>query len=176
MAAIIINSFVNREPAHVVLPRNLKNADQDSAIPRQPKIWIPSEDDIYVDDERVPKGDFDSKLGEKVDDFLKRPAEANRIVYIASSINVDWGTIVRVVNSARERGVERIGLIVEGNGRAKNRFLLQIPPLRDPNEDLSKVKPNPLSLVVKLFYDQVELDSGAWPLIRAGRERRQRER
>ncbi len=102
-----------------------------------------------------------SSLGEKISEFLKRPAGANRIVYIASSIDVNWGTVVNIINRVRERGVDRIGLIVESNDHTKKRFLLQIPGLRDPNEDLSKLKPSPLPLGVVLSTDlQLKLIKG----------------
>jgi biopolymer transport protein ExbD len=152
LAAICIIPLV-REGPFLLLPRNTKNAEPDRAIKTQSKIWIPSNDEIYVDDDPIQKPDFDSRLGERIDEFLKRPAGANKLVYIASSIDVNWGTVVNVINRTRERGVDRIGLIVEGNDHTKKRFLLQIPVQRDPNEDVSKLKPNPLTLVVSIWID-----------------------
>ncbi len=152
LAAICIFPLV-REGPFLSLPWNTKNAEPDRAIKTQPKIWIPSNDEIYVDDDLIQKADFNSRLGEKIDEFLKRPAAANQIVYIASSIDVDWGTIVNVINRMRDKGVDRIGLIVASNDRTKKRFLLQILPQRDPNEDISKLKPNPLTLVVSISID-----------------------
>ena len=162
LAAICIFPLL-REGPFVSLPRNTKNAEADRAIKTQPKIWIPSNDEIYVDDDLIQKADFDSKLGEKISEFLKRPAGANRIVYIASSTNVNWGMVVNVINRMRERGVDRVGLIVESNVHTKKRFLLQIPPQRDPNEDISKLKPNPLLLGVFLSPDlQLKLITGGY--------------
>jgi biopolymer transport protein ExbD len=160
MAAICIIPFV-REGPFVSLPRNTKNAEPDRAIKTQPKIWIPSNDKIYVDDDLIQEADFNSKLGEKISEFLKRPAGANGIVYIVSSVDVDWGTVVNVINRMRERGVDRIGLIVEGNDQTKKRFLLPNPPPRDPDEDLIKLKPDPLLLGVALGADlQIKLITG----------------
>ena len=160
MAVICIIPFLNSADVHVALPRQVKNADHDRAIRKQPRISIPANDEVYVGDERIPKADFDSQLGEKIDESLKRQSEGNRIVNIAGSIGVEWGTIVHVISSAREKRVDRIGLIVNGD-LAKDRFLLQIPPERDPNEDISKLKPNPVLLVVALSYDlQLKLITG----------------
>ena len=160
LAAICIFPLV-REGPFLSLPWNTKNAEPDRAIKTQPKIWIPSNDEIYVDDDLIQKADFDSRLSEKISEFLKRPAEANKLVYIASSINVNWGTVVNVINRIRERGVDRIGLIVQGNDQTKKRFLLQIPPLRDPDEDLSKLKPDPLLLGLAVGADlQIKLVTG----------------
>jgi biopolymer transport protein ExbD len=160
LAAICIFPLV-REGPFVSLPRNTKNAEPDRAIKTQPKIWIPSNDEIYVDDDLIQKADFDSRLGEKISEFLKRPAGANKLVYIASSIDVKWGTVVNVINRVRERGVDRIGLIVQGDDHTKKRFLLQILPQRDPNEDISKWKPSSLPLGVVLATDlQLKLIRG----------------
>ena len=161
-AAIVIIPFLESDPI-VSLPLNAKNAEPDSAIQRrrQPKIWIPSNDKIYINDDLIQEADFNSKLGEKISEFLKRPTGANGIVYIASSVSVDWGTVVNVINRMRERGVDRIGLIVESNDHAKNRFLLQIPAPRDPDEDFSKLKPDPLLLGVAIGADrQIKLITG----------------
>lgn len=158
MAAIVIFPFLERDEVNVMLPRQLKNADRDPAIRRQPKISISSNDEVSVDRELIPKPDLDSQLGEKIDESLKRRSEANRIVNIASSIDVEWGRIVQVVNRVREKRVDRIGLIVEN---LVNRFLLQIPQQRDPNEDLSKLQPSPLPLGVVLSTDlQLKLIRG----------------
>ena len=144
-----------------MLPRNTKNAEPDRAIKTQPKIWIPSNDEIYVDDDLIQKADFNSRLGEKISEFLKRPAGANKLVYIASSTNVDWGMVVNVINRMRDKGVDRIGLIVRSNDRTKKRFLLQILPQRDPNEDVSKLKVNPLILQIELYSNlNVYLNTG----------------
>jgi biopolymer transport protein ExbD len=162
MAAIVMIPFL-KDDIIVALPRQVKNADHDRAIRRQPRISIPTADEVYVGDELIPKADFDSQLGEKIDESLKQQSEANRIVNIASSINVDWGKIVYVINSAREKRVDRVGLIVAGDHGTENRFLLQIPPQRDPNEDMSKLKPNPLLLGVFLSPDlQLKLITGGY--------------
>jgi biopolymer transport protein ExbD len=160
LAAIVIIPFVKHDIS-VALPRQVKNADHDPAIRRQPRISIPTDDEVYVGDEQIPKADLDSQLGEKIDESLKRRSEANRIVIIAGAIGVQWGTIVRVIKSVREKRLDRIGLIVRGDNNGENRFLIQIPPERDPNEDLSKLKPNPLVLGVALSYDlQLKLITG----------------
>jgi biopolymer transport protein ExbD len=162
MAAIVAFPFLEDNHA-VLLPHYVKNAEADRAIKKNPKIWIPANDEIYVDDEQISKADFNSKLDDEIEKFLKRSAEASKIIYVASSILVDWGTVVRVINSAREKGVDRAGLVVLGNGDAKNRFLVQIPPLRDPNEDISKLKPSGLLLFITVprYGEEIKLAEGA---------------
>ena len=161
MAAIAMIPFIPKDVVDVSLPWQVKNADHDKAMRRQLGISIPNKDEIYVGDEQI-QGDFNTKLGEKIDEFLKRQSEANRIVNIYSSTDIEWGTIVRVMNVAREKGIDRIGLVVKGDKNSENRFLPQIPPQRDPNQDVSKLKPNPLTLVVSIGQDlQLKLNQDA---------------
>src|SRR5207253_7088624 len=118
MAAIAMIPFIEKHVVSVALPRQVKNADIDRTIRRQhDKISIASNDEVYVGDERILKADFASRLGEKIEESLKQQSQANRVLYIASSFDVQWGTIVRVINSARAKRVDRIALIVEGDNK-----------------------------------------------------------
>jgi biopolymer transport protein ExbD len=156
MAAIVIMPLLNLnwyapDDIKLILPRGLNNAERDSAILKGSIIWIPSNDEIYVGSERIPKADFASTVANKIDELLKRQAVPNGTLYIVASINVDYGTVVNAIRAVPRQRVSQVGLIVEGSsGSLANRFLLQIPPLRDPNEDLGKLKPSPLPLGVVL--------------------------
>jgi len=162
MAAICIFPLI-REGPFISLPRDMKNADPDRAMKTRHKIWIPSNEEVYVDDERIATAKSASQLEGKVEEFLKQPANLNQIVYIAAATNADWGTIVSVLNGARKKGVTQIGLVVDGNNRQKKRFLVQIPAAPDPNEDVSRLKPDPLLLAVVLDLDQFRLISAETP-------------
>jgi biopolymer transport protein ExbD len=160
MAVIAIIPFLKSDIL-VVLPREVKNGDHDRAIRKQLRISVPARDEVYVGDERIPN--VDSRLGAQIEESLKRQSEANRIVNIASATYVEWGTILQIINSAREKGVDRIGLIVEDVNGSENRFLLPIPHLQDPNEDILKSKPNPNLLRVTLSTDQeLKLNTGGY--------------
>ncbi|MDX6498214.1 MAG: hypothetical protein QOG23_1474 [Blastocatellia bacterium] len=135
----------------VVLPRRVNNADREPAVLKESAVTVsvPAEDEFYVGRERYPKDD----LGYQVSRRLKGQAEANRIVYVAGGASVDYSNIVGVINNVRKEGVTRIGLLVDqqsGSGEAPSILHVQIPAEPDFNEDLSKVSPNPLTLVVSI--------------------------
>lgn len=159
MAAVVIMPLLNPnmdapDNISLTLPRDVKNAERDPAIRKDSIVWIPSNDEIYVDVERIPKADFDSKLAARVDEFLKRRNGPNKTAYIAASFPIEYGTVVRVINAIRasREQVQQVGLIVQGHS-PWDRLLLQIPASRDPNEDLGKSKPSPLPLGVVLSTD-----------------------
>jgi biopolymer transport protein ExbD len=167
MAAIAIVPLLNPnmdapDDISLGLPRDVKNAERDPAIRKDSIVWIPSSDETYVDDERIPKADFGSRLAARVDEFLKRRKEPNKTVYIAASFPIEHGTVVRVINAIRASNehVQQVGLIVKGHS-PWDRLLLQIPRELDPNKDLSQLKLDPLLLGVALSADlQVELRTG----------------
>jgi biopolymer transport protein ExbD len=163
IAALALIPLLKSSDIFVALPRAVTNSENDRAMRKQVRISIPNDDEIYLGNELIPKGDSYSQLGQKLDDSLKRQPAPNRIVNIAGSVSVEWGTIVQIINSAREKGVDRIGLIVEGNNGSENRFLLPIPHLRDPNEDILKSKPNPNLLRVTLStHQELKLNTGGY--------------
>jgi len=167
MAAIVILGFLGLnidapDDVSLMLQRDVKNAERDPAIRKESIVWIPSDDEVYADDERIPKADFDSRLADRVDEFLKRRKEPNKTVYLAASFPTEYGTVVRVIDAIRasKQHVQQVGLIVEGHS-PWDRFLLQIPALRDPNEDVSKLQPSTLPLGVVLSTDlQLKLIRG----------------
>ena len=174
MAAVVIIPLLDinmdaPDGVSVSLPGyQVKNAERDPAIRKDSIIWIPSNDEIYVGDERIPKADFASSLPNKVDEWLKRQTETKRVVYMAASDfgtageSVYYDTIVKaiwgIINSREP--VQQIGLIVHGSGGRLDRFLILIPRQTDPNEER---KLNPLLLGVSLSSDlQVKLITGEY--------------
>jgi biopolymer transport protein ExbD len=169
MAAIAIIPLLNPnmdapDDISLSLQSNVRNAERDPAIRKDSIIWIPGDDEIYVDDVRIPKADFGSRLADTVAELLKRRKEPNKAIYIAASFPIEYGTVVRVINAVRvsKQHVQQVGLIVQGKG-PWDRLLLQIPRERDPDQDLIKLKPNPLLLGVSLSSDlQVKLITGGY--------------
>lgn len=138
----------------VVLPRNVNNGEREPAVLKESAVTVsvPAEDEFYVGRERYPKDD----LGDMVSRRLKGQAEADRIVYVAGGAFVDYRNIVGVIDKIRKKGVTRIGLLVDQQstrGEAPSLFRVQIPAKPDPNDDLSKFKPDPLTLVVSISRD-----------------------
>ena len=134
----------------VELPRGLGYATSDPALISESAIIvsIPSGNEFYVGNRRISK----DQLGAQISELLKQD-EANRIVYIVSSPGADYGIVVDVLQIIRERDVEQFGLIVDRGSSSevlRGVFLIQVPTMRDPGEDISKLKPNPLTLVASV--------------------------
>lgn len=138
----------------VVLPRNVTNADREPAVLKESAVIVsvPAEDQFYVGRDPVPK----DVVGDMVSRRLKGHAEAERIVYVAGGALIDYRNIVGVIDKVRREGVSRLGLLVDQqsrSGEAPSLLRVQIPVEPDPNDDLSKLKPNPLTLVVSISLD-----------------------
>lgn len=139
---------------YIALPRNVTNAEPEPAVLKESAVTlsVPEKSTFYVGRERFPK----DELSFQISRLLKGQTEANRIVYVAGGALNDYGDVVAILDSARKEGVVRIGLLVDqqsSSGDAPSLFRVQIPAEPDPNEDLSKLKPNPLTLVVSISPD-----------------------
>jgi biopolymer transport protein TolR len=96
----------------VALPKNMNNPDVDPNIIKESSIVIsiPSNGQYYLGKNQVPK----EQLAEKVDSMLKNvKKDEDRIVYIKSGVNVDYGDVVTVINEVRKLGVDKIGLVAD---------------------------------------------------------------
>lgn len=136
----------------IILPKGVKNAAVDPAAQNESAVIVsvPQEEEFFVGANQYSKDD----VAEKVSRLLAGQAENNRIVYLAAGHFLDYGVVANVTDSLRKEGVVRIGLLVEpagGNGRSSLR--VEIPAEPSPNDDLSKLKPNPLTLVASMSKD-----------------------
>lgn len=95
----------------VTLPKDMKNPDVDPAIIKESSvvISIPNDTDFYIGKEKVDE----NEIGPRVDKMLKSKTEAERIVYIKSSVGVQYGTVVKIINLVRKQGVDKIGLVAD---------------------------------------------------------------
>jgi len=144
--------FSNLGPP-VILPKHVSHADLDPAAEKDSAVIVilPATEQYYVGANQFPQ----DEVGEKVSRLLAGTAEPNRIVYIRAGYSLDYGEVANVINSLRKVGVARIGLSVESPAGASGPRVLhvQIPPEPNENDDPSKVKPNPLTLVVSIAKD-----------------------
>ena len=94
----------------VQLPTS-KFPDRDDAINKETSvvIAIPDEGQFYINKERVNQAD----IPQRVSNMLKSKPLEERVVYIKSGKAVKYGTVVGVVDSVREAGFDRIGLVSE---------------------------------------------------------------
>jgi biopolymer transport protein ExbD len=94
----------------VTLPTS-KHPDRDDAIVKETSvvIAIPEEGQFYINKDRVNPAD----IPQRVSNMLKTKPLVEQVVYIKSGKLVKYGTVVGVVESVRDAGFDRIGLVAE---------------------------------------------------------------
>jgi biopolymer transport protein ExbD len=94
----------------VSLPKS-KYPDPDPNIIKDTSavVSITPDDKIFFGRDQVSKDDLAKKIGNVLKDKL--PAE--QVVYVKSDRLVKYGTVVGVIDTIREAGYERIGLVAE---------------------------------------------------------------
>ena len=95
----------------VMLPRDVNNATEDMAINREDSVIvsIPQDGQYYLGKKLVSLEDLKSE----VEKALSKKKEEEKIVYIKSGIEVQYGEVVKVINAVREKGVDKIGLVAD---------------------------------------------------------------
>ncbi|HET9478278.1 MAG TPA: biopolymer transporter ExbD [Pyrinomonadaceae bacterium] len=96
----------------VALPKNMNYPEEDPRIIKESSvvISIPENGEYYLGKQRLQR----EQLGEQVDRMLEKiKNEQDRIVYIKSGVNVDYGDVVNVINEVRKLGVDKIGLVAD---------------------------------------------------------------
>jgi len=114
----------------VPIPRDLKNPDEDQAINKETSVIVsvvcrppdapqctPEMTEYYLGKKKVNLDD----LKAQVEKSLANKKEEDKIVYVKSGVNVNYGEVVKVINAVREKGVDKIGLVADkkkGGGAA----------------------------------------------------------
>jgi len=96
----------------VALPKNMNNPDVDPNIIKESSIVIsvPNDGEYYLGKIRVQK----EQLTDKVDTMLKGIKNENdRIVYIKSGVDVDYGRVVDAIKTIRKQDIDKIGLVAD---------------------------------------------------------------
>jgi biopolymer transport protein TolR len=106
----------------VPIPRDLKNPDEDQAINKETSVIVsvvcrppdspqctPEATEIYLGKKKVNLED----LKTQVEKALQNKKEEEKIVYVKSGVNVNYGEVVRVINAVREKGIDKIGLVAD---------------------------------------------------------------
>lgn len=95
----------------VNLPKELNAPTEDLEITKDTSvvITIPNNTDFYVGKDPFPL----TTLGEKIKSMMKDKAPAQRIVYIKSGIEVDYGTVVKAIDIIRKQDIDKIGLVAD---------------------------------------------------------------
>jgi len=95
----------------VNLPRETLYATEDAAINKETSVVlaIPDNNSVYIGKEPFPK----DQLGDKLAKLMERKTEAEKIVYIKSGVNVDYGNLVEIINIIRKQNIDKIGLVAD---------------------------------------------------------------
>jgi biopolymer transport protein ExbD/biopolymer transport protein TolR len=95
----------------VNLPRDMNTPDEDDQITKETSvvIAIPDNNNFYIGKDPFPL----TSLGEKIQTMMRDKAPAQRIVYIKSGVDVDYGTVVQAIDVIRKQDIERVGLVAD---------------------------------------------------------------
>ena len=72
-------------------------------------IAIPADGEFYIGRDKVAQADIPTR----VKNILKDKPAPEQVVYIKSGRLVKYGTVVEVIDSIRDAGFDRIGLVAE---------------------------------------------------------------
>ena len=146
----------------VNLPRDIKYSETDYKIDKEDAaiISLPNGDQIYLGKERTVTSK--DELGDKLKQLLQTQTGSEKMVYLAASIQSDYGSIVQICYAIRKQKVAHVGLLVNKTGsNFPSRLAVDLPAEPDPNEDISTLKPNPLRLIVSISSPDLRLTLNA---------------
>jgi biopolymer transport protein ExbD len=94
----------------VALPKS-KNPDADPNIIKETSVVvaIPNDSELYIGRDKIAQADIPKTIQKLMKD--KPPNE--QVIYVKSGRLVQYGTVVQVIDSIREAGFEKIGLVSE---------------------------------------------------------------
>src|SRR5919107_233178 len=95
----------------VALPRDMNNPDEDPAIIKESSVVvaITENGDIYLGKKKVDK----DQLKSEIDTKMAGKVDTERIVYLRSDINANYGQVVSTNNLIRDAGIAQIGLVAD---------------------------------------------------------------
>ena len=103
----------------VALPKEMNNPEVDPAIIKESSVVvaITKDNEYYIGKDKIETVDLTDKIQKAMEN--KKPEE--RIVYVKSDVNANYGSVVEVINTVRQAGVDQIGLVADkkkGGGAA----------------------------------------------------------
>ncbi|MDQ3908678.1 MAG: biopolymer transporter ExbD [Acidobacteriota bacterium] len=95
----------------VAIPKEMKNPEVDKAIIKESSVVvaITADNQFYVGKEKIDLTELKDRINKAMEN--KQPDE--RIVYIKSDVNADYGSVVEVINTIRQAGIDQIGLVAD---------------------------------------------------------------
>jgi biopolymer transport protein ExbD/biopolymer transport protein TolR len=107
---MVITPFL-QQGVSVALPRDMNNPDEDPAIIKESSVVvaITKEGDIYLGKKKIDK----DQLKSEIDTKMATKEDKDRIVYIRSDIEANYGAVVDTINLIRDAGIDQIGLVAD---------------------------------------------------------------
>ena len=115
---MVITPFL-QQGVSVSLPRDMRNPDEDPAIIKETSVVVAITEDgkLFIGKKPIDK----EQLKAEIDTKMATKADAERIVYIRSDVNANYGQVVETINLIRDSGIDQIGLVADkrkGEGAA----------------------------------------------------------
>ncbi|HEX7315312.1 MAG TPA: biopolymer transporter ExbD [Pyrinomonadaceae bacterium] len=107
---MVITPFL-QQGVSVALPRDMNNPDEDPAIIKESSVVvaITENGDIYLGKKKIDK----DQLKTEIDTKMAGKVDTERIVYLRSDINANYGAVVETINLIRDAGIDQIGLVAD---------------------------------------------------------------
>jgi biopolymer transport protein TolR len=118
---MVVTPFL-QQGVTVPIPREMMNPDEDPDINKETSVILsvvcrppdapqctPETTEVYLGKKKVNLEDMKSQ----VEKALEKKEGKERIVYVKSGVNVNYGEVVRVINAVREKGIDKIGLVAD---------------------------------------------------------------
>ncbi|HEX8422554.1 MAG TPA: biopolymer transporter ExbD [Pyrinomonadaceae bacterium] len=103
----------------VALPKEMNNPEVDPAIIKESSVVvaITKDNEYYIGKDKIETLDLKDKITKQ----METKSAEERIVYVKSDVNANYGSVVEVINTVRQAGVDQIGLVADkkkGGGAA----------------------------------------------------------
>jgi biopolymer transport protein ExbD/biopolymer transport protein TolR len=107
---MVITPFL-QQGVSVALPRDMKNPDEDKNIikPSSVVVAITKEGKLFLGKKEIDK----EQLKKEIDEKMATKQDQDRIVYIRSDVEANYGTVVDTINLIRDSGIDQIGLVAD---------------------------------------------------------------
>jgi biopolymer transport protein TolR len=118
---MVVTPFL-QQGVTVPIPREMTNPEEDTAINKETSVILsvvcrppdapqctPEATEVYLGKKKVNLEDMKSQ----VEKALQNKEGKERIVYVKSGVNVNYGEVVKVINAVREKGIDKIGLVAD---------------------------------------------------------------
>ena len=107
---MVITPFL-QQGVSVALPRDMNNPDEDPAIIKESSVVVAITDagKLYLGKKEIDKDTLKTEIDQK----MAGKVDTERIVYIRSDINANYGQVVETINLIRDAGIDQIGLVAD---------------------------------------------------------------